>query len=96
MNKSAAAHHRNDSPNACGCLILSYIPEHDYNSIIIFTQNGLDVFSTSGQFLSHYDAREGEPMLPPGIWRLGTEGGASQAGIRNGRYIKLSPCSISA
>jgi hypothetical protein len=54
-----------------------------YGSVIVVTQNGVDVFQLSSRrFVAHYGIRENETQLPDGVWQLTEDGGMGRIGMR--------------
>jgi hypothetical protein len=53
--------------------------------IIVFTQNGLDIFETSsGNIVAHYARRSTESMPNDGLWNMDDTGGVGKFGLRDG------------
>lgn len=67
-----------------GMTLLSRMPGHPFRSIMVFTQSGLTIFNTSGRRQHFIARREGEPRLTDSFWHVGSTGGVSQIGWRDG------------
>jgi len=67
-----------------GMTLRSRIPDNPYRSIMVFTQSGLTVFSTSGRRQHFFAKKEGEPSISDSVWHVGPHGGVSQIGWRDG------------
>jgi hypothetical protein len=58
-----------------------------YNSVILFSQFGLDIFNLSGELVDHVNALEGEPWLKHSIWSVEL-GKVKMLGIRGDYYYE--------